>query len=107
MPIFAITLSSPASSALRYLAMLSSPLCGEVPGEAGGWGWATVAKARYGCTAVADRDQARDVVHIHRVTRDRDDVGGHAPARLQQVRMHGPDRERHRHWQPVLRRAPV
>ena len=55
----------------------------------------------------ADRDQARDVVHIHRVTRDRDDVGGHAPARLQQVRMHGPDRERHRHWQPVLRRAPV
>src|SRR5207253_429315 len=38
MPIFAITLSSPASRALRYRGAASSP---------------TVANARYGCTAVA------------------------------------------------------
>ena len=35
----------------------------------------------------ADRDQACDVMHVHRITGDCDDVGGHAPSGCEQVRM--------------------
>ncbi len=54
-----------------------------------------------------DGDQARDVVDVDRVTRDRDDVGRHPPPGREEVRVHRAHRERHRHRHAVQRRTPV
>ncbi len=55
----------------------------------------------------ADGDQAGEVVHIDAVAGDGHDVGCHSPTGRKQMRVHGADRERHRHGQTVQRRPAV
>ena len=54
-----------------------------------------------------DRDQAGDVVNVDRVAGDGDYVGGHPTSSGKQMRMHGPDGERHRHGDPLQRGAAI